>query len=283
MCSRPIANIDQASSWDGPEGDYWRKNEARYNRMLREYSERLLGAARIQSGERVLDVGCGCGDSSCAAARAASPAAVLGVDLSAGMLASARERAAAEGLRNLAFKQADAQAYPFADESFDVILSRFGVMFFADPQAAFRNLRRALPRGGRMTLLTWRGAQHNEWIREIRGTLAGGPPKFPPPCAPGPLGLSDPEAVKPILSNAGFGEIAFTEASEPLHYGATAGEAFDFIRGTPLAEDVLSEMDPAARPHALDALRTLLESHQSAEGVCFQSSAWIVTARRSAP
>lgn len=283
MCSRPLANSDQASSWDGPEGDYWRKNDARYNRMLRGYSERLLGAARIQSGERVLDVGCGCGESSCAAARAASPGAVLGVDLSAGMLASARERAAAEGLRNLAFEQADAQVHPFAAEAFDVILSRFGVMFFADPLAAFRNLRRALPRGGRMALLTWRGAQHNEWIREIRATLVGGPPKIPPAGAPGPLGLSDPEAVKPILSHAGFGEIAFTETSEPLCYGSTAGEAFDFIRGTPLAEDVLSEMDPAARPRALDALRALLERHQSAEGVCFQSSAWIVTARRSAP
>jgi SAM-dependent methyltransferase len=241
-----------------------------------------MRAGRIQSGERVLDVGCGCGDSSCAAARAAAPGAVLGVDLSAGMLASARVRAAAEGLRNLKFEQADAQVHPFADGAFDVILSRFGVMFFADPLAAFRNLSRALARGGRMTLLTWRGAQHNEWIREIRGTLAGGPSKLPPSCAPGPLGLSDPEAVKPILSNAGFAEIAFTETSEPMCYGATAGEAFEFILGTPLAEDVLSEMDTVARSRARDALRTLLERRQSAAGVCFRSSAWIVTARRSA-
>lgn len=282
MCSRPLANVDQASSWDGPEGDYWRQNDARYNRMLRLYSEQLLGAARLQPGERVLDVGCGCGDSSCAAARAASPGAVLGVDLSAGMLARARERAAEEGLRNLAFAQADAQVHPFAAESVDVVLSRFGVMFFADPLAAFRNLRRALRRGGRMTLLTWRGAQHNEWIREIRGALAGGPPKLPPPGTPGPLGLSDPEAVKPILSEAGFNEIAFTETSAPLSYGTTAGEAFDFIRGTPLADDVLSEMDPAAQHRALDALRALLERHHSVAGICFQSSAWIVTARRSA-
>jgi len=250
--------------------------------MLRVYSERLLEAARIQSGERVLDVGCGCGDSSRAAARAALPGTVLGVDLSAGMLASARERAAAEGLRNLAFEQADAQVHPFADKDFDVMISRFGVMFFADPLAAFRNLGRALRRGGRMALLTWRGAQHNEWIRAIRGTLAGGPPKIPPSCAPGPLGLSDPEAVKSILSNGGFGEIAFTETSEPLRYGTTAAEAFDFIRGTPLVEDVLSEMDLTGRTRALDALRDLVESHQSAEGVRFQSSAWIVTARLSA-
>jgi len=280
MTSHPLANADQASSWDGPEGDYWRKNEAPYNTMLRGYSARLLTAASLTSGERALDVGCGCGDSSCAAARAVAPGPVLGVDLSAGMLGRARERAREEGLAHLRFEQADAQVHPFGAEKFDVILSRFGVMFFADPAAAFRNLARSLRRGGRMTLLVWRGAQHNEWIREIRGALAGGPPKIPPPCAPGPLGLSDPDAVKPILANAGLNDITFTEVSEPLRYGAQADEAFDFIRGTPLAEDVLSEMDPAAQHRALEALRALLVRHASPQGVFFQSSAWIIGAWR---
>jgi SAM-dependent methyltransferase len=280
MPSHPLANTDQASSWDGPEGDYWRKNEAPYNSMLRTYSARLLTAANLKSGERVLDVGCGCGDSSCAAARAVAPGTVLGVDLSAGMLGRARERARDEGLDNLRFEQADAQVHPFGVENFDVILSRFGVMFFADPPAAFRNLARSLRRGGRMTLLVWRGVQHNEWIREIRGALADGPPKIPPPCAPGPLGLSDPDAVKPILVNAGLDDVTFTEVSEPLRYGAKAPEAFEFIRGTPLAEDVLSEMDPAAQRRALEALRGLLVRHESPQGVFFQSSAWIIRAQR---
>src|SRR6187401_1430823 len=101
MASHVLANTDQASSWDGPEGDYWRKNEERYNTMLRAYSARLLEAARLRPGERVLDVGCGCGDSSHAAARAVAPGRVLGVDLSAGMLARARERAEEEGLANV--------------------------------------------------------------------------------------------------------------------------------------------------------------------------------------
>ena len=280
MPSHPLANADQASSWDGPEGDYWRKNEAPYNTMLRAYSARLLTAANLKSGERALDVGCGCGDSSCAAARAVAPGAVLGVDLSAGMLGRARERAREERLDNLRFEQADAQVHPFGEENFDVILSRFGVMFFADPTAAFRNLARSLRRGGRMTLLAWRGLQHNEWIREIRGALAGGPTKIPPPCAPGPLGLSDPDAVKPILGNAGLNDVTFTEVGEPLGYGAKADEAFDFIRGTPLAEDVLSEMDPAAQRRALEALRALLVRHESPQGVFFQSSAWIIRAQR---
>jgi hypothetical protein len=154
-------------------------------------------------------------------------------------------------------------------------------MFFADPTAAFRNLAQSLRRGGRMTLLAWRGAQHNEWIREIRGALAGGPAKVPPPCTPGPLGLADADAVKSVLGNAGLNDVTFTEVSEPLRYGARADEAFDFIRGTPLAEDVLSEMDPAAQHRALEALRALLVRHESPEGVCFQSSAWIICASRS--
>ena len=131
-----------------------------------------------------------------------------------------------------------------------------------------------------MTLLVWRGVQHNEWIREIRGALAGGPTRIPPPCAPGPLGLSDPDAVRPILGNAGLNDVTFTEVGEPLGYGAKADEAFDFIRGTPLAEDVLSEMDPAAQRRALEALRALLVRHESTEGVFFQSSAWIIRAQR---
>jgi SAM-dependent methyltransferase len=280
MPSRPLANADQASSWDGPEGDYWRKNEAAYNTMLRAYSTRLLTAANLKSGERALDVGCGCGDSSCAAARAVAPGAVLGVDLSAGMLGRARERAREERLENLRFEQADAQVHPFGEENFDVILSRFGVMFFADPTAAFRNLARSLRRGGRMALLAWRGVEHNEWIREIRGALASGPAKLPPPCAPGPLGLSDPDAVKPILGNAGLDNVTFTEVGEPLRYGAKADEAFDFVRGTPLADDVLSEMDPAAQRSALDALHALLVRHESPHGVLFQSSAWIICTQR---
>ena len=280
MSSHPLANVDQASSWDGPEGDYWRKNEAAYNTMLRAYSAQLLTSASLKSGERALDVGCGCGDSSCAAARAVAPGAVLGVDLSAGMLGRARERARAERLDNLRFEQADAQVHPFGEENFDVILSRFGVMFFADPTAAFQNLARSLRRGGRMTLLVWRGVRHNEWIREIRGALADGPPRIPPPCAPGPLGLSDPDAVKPILGEAGLEDVTFTEASEPLRYGAKADEAFDFIRGTPLVEDVLSEMDSAAQLRALEALRALLVRHESPQGVLFQSSAWIIRAQR---
>src|SRR5688500_4066932 len=139
MPSHPLANAVQASSWDGPEGDYWRKNEADYNAMLRAYSARLLPAASLKSGKRERAVGCGCGDCSGAAARAAAPGRVMGVDLYAGMLGRSRERAREEGLYNLRFEQADAQVHPFGEEKFDVIFSRFGVMFFADPTAAFRN------------------------------------------------------------------------------------------------------------------------------------------------
>ena len=214
-------------------------------------------------------------------ARAVVPGKVLGVDLSAGMLARARERAGEEGLANVRFEQADAQVHPFDEAVFDVIISRYGVMFFADPASAFRNLARSLRPGGRMTLLTWRGLQHNEWIREIRHALSDGQVKPPPPpCAPGPLGFSDPNAVRPILAQAGLGEITFTEVSEPLCYGPDVESAFEFIHGTPLAQDVLAEMAPADQQRAIESLRALLVRHTSVHGVCFQSSAWIVSARR---
>ena len=277
MATRPIANTDQADAWDGDEGDYWARNEERYNAVIRGYSHRLLEAARIQPGERVLDIGCGCGESSRAAARASAPGRVLGVDLSAHMLARARERARSEGLAHAQFEQADAQVHPFEPAAFDVEISRFGVMFFSDPAAAFGNLRRALCPGGRLALLAWRGLEHNEWIREIRATLAVGRPlPPPPPGAPGPLGLSDPATVRPILAGAGFQGITFTAISDPMTYGHRREEVFDFILGTPMAQDVLSELESAVREKALDALRALLDRHQTKDGIQFQSSAWLI-------
>jgi len=280
MASPTIANTDQASAWDGDDGDYWVVNEARYEAMLRDYSTHLLEAAAIRPGENVLDVGCGCGGSSRAAARSARPGQVLGVDLSGKMLTRARERARDEQLTHLRFEQADAQVNVFPAESVDLVLSRFGAMFFNDPAAAFRNLQRSLRPGGRLALLTWQGLERNEWIREIRHVLAGGRPvPAPPLCAPGPLGLSDPEAVRKVLSQAGFAQIELIAVSGPLRYGTAIEEAFEFVRGTPLASDLLADLDATNRKRTVDALRDLLARHRTDDGVSFQSSAWIVTAR----
>lgn len=276
--STRITNQDQAEAWDGEEGDYWITHEARFEALVKEYSDQLHEAAHVRSGENVLDVGCGCGGSSRSAALAAAPGIVTGIDLSAAMLARARKRADEQGLTNLHFDQADAQVKSFAPESVDVILSRFGVMFFSDPLAAFRNLRRALRPEGRLVLLTWRGLEHNEWMRKIRLTLAGKPLPTPPPCAPGPYGFSQPESVRPILAGAGFKAISFTECNALLHYGKTREEAAAFIEGMPFAREALSELAPDAKQRARLALGQLIDHHWSSQGVHFQSSAWIIRA-----
>ena len=136
-----IVNVDQATAWDGPDGEYWVAHQARFDASIAPHHAELMAAAAIAPGERVLDIGCGNGRTSRDAARAAGEnGAVLGVDLSGPMLAKAEQLAKDEGIGNLRFEQADAQVYPFEAGAFDVVISRFGVMFFEDPVAAFANI-----------------------------------------------------------------------------------------------------------------------------------------------
>ena len=138
------SNADQLRAWDGDEGAYWAEHAEHFDRSVAAYHERLLAAAAITGSDRVLDIGCGTGQTTRDAARAAPAARPLGVDLSARMLDYARRRAAEEGVTNATFEQVDAQIHPFPPESFDVAISRTGAMFFGDLAAAFTNIGRAL-------------------------------------------------------------------------------------------------------------------------------------------
>ena len=166
-------NRDQLRVWDGDEGAYFAAHADRFNRGVALHHRRLLDAAAIGTSDRVLDVGCGTGQATRDAARAAPEGHVLGVDLSAVMLDYARRRAAAERLGNVAFEQADAQIHPFRADAFDVVISRFGCMFFAGLRAAFANIVRAVRPGGRVVLLTWQARDRNEWY-SLPGVLAAG-------------------------------------------------------------------------------------------------------------
>ncbi|HXY91009.1 MAG TPA: methyltransferase domain-containing protein, partial [Acidimicrobiia bacterium] len=149
------SNADAARAWDGEDGAHWVEHADRYDRSLARYDERFMAAARIGAGTRVLDVGCGNGQNTRAAARLAVGGEAVGIDLSSALIENARRLAAAEALTNATFVQGDAQIYPFDAASFDVVISRTGAMFFGDPVAAFANLRRALRPGGTLVLLTW--------------------------------------------------------------------------------------------------------------------------------
>jgi SAM-dependent methyltransferase len=186
---RTIANVDMARAWDGEEGERWTAQADRYEAAGRRHDGRLTGAGLVASGDAVLDVGCGTGRSTRDAARVAAPGPVLGVDLSSQMLEEARRRAAAEGLANVSFEQADVQVHPFADGAFDAAISSFGAMFFADPVAAFANIGRALRPGGRLAVLAWRDLGRNQWVTAIRDALALGR-ALPEPPAERPRGRS---------------------------------------------------------------------------------------------
>ncbi len=188
-----IANVDQAASWDGPEGAHWSAHADHYDTSLREHLVLLQDVAGIRPHESVLDIGCGNGTSTIDAARAASDGRALGVDLSSAMLARARQVAAGAGVTNVEFLRADAQVHPFGESRFDVAMSRFGVMFFADPAAAFANIAGTLKPGGRIAWIVWRPLAENEFFSAVRDAISAGrdlPP--PPPGLPSPFGLADP-------------------------------------------------------------------------------------------
>jgi SAM-dependent methyltransferase len=216
-----IANQEQARHWNSDEASHWVTHQADHDRMLAPFTDMLLGAAVLSPGDRVADVGCGCGATTRAAAQAVAPGPVLGFDLSAAMLARARADARAAGLANAAFEQADAQIYPFGDASFDAVISRFGIMFFDDPVAAFANLRRATRPGGRLAFVCWQDFTANQWLLVPGAALAQHVtlPDLAPPGAAGMLALADPSRVRAVLSGAGWRDIAIA----PRHTSMLVG------------------------------------------------------------
>ena len=274
-----VANTDQAEGWDGDEGAQWVAHEERYEGSVRKYTAHLLDAAEIGGVWRVLDVGCGCGETTRDAARRAATGEALGIDLSARMVERARERSAQEGVANARFVQGDAQTYPFAERAYDAALSRFGAMFFEDPVAAFRNIYRAVRPEGRLVLLAWQELAQNEWLLVLRNTLAAGR-DLPAPQAgtPGPFGLADPDGARRTLEAAGFKRIDIRGVREPVRLGADAADALRFARVLPLTERLLAGLDAATATRVLDDLQATLAAHETAEGVLLGSAAWLITA-----
>jgi ubiquinone/menaquinone biosynthesis C-methylase UbiE len=247
-----------------------------YDSELRAYQERLRAAAGISPGDHVLDIGCGTGQSTREAARAAAPGHVLGVDVSAPMLERARRLAAAERIDNVTYEHGDAQVYPFAPGRFDVAISRFGTMFFADPAAAFGNLARALRVGGRLVVLVWQSRERNEWEMAIEAALGA---RVPPAKAGDAFSLGDRAATARLLETAGFRDIVFSDVREPVFYGRDIDAATDWVRGFQSTRDALASLTATAADRALERLRATIAAHDSGEdGVMFDSRAWLITA-----
>jgi SAM-dependent methyltransferase len=277
-----IANVEMATAWDGDEGEQWTDYADQYDAVAEPHLRRLMDAARIAAGDRVLDIGCGTGESTRRAARETASGSALGVDLSGRMLTRAEERGRAEGLTNVAFLQADVQVHRFDERTFDVVISRFGAMFFNEPVAAFRNIAKAMRPGGGLALLTWQELAKNEWLTSFRGALAAGRTlPVPPAGTPGPFGLAEPEGVRHILAEAGFHDVDLVALDEAVRFGSDADDAWPFVASMGIVRGLTEGLDADARTKALERLRRVLVAHESAAGVVFASAAWLVTARCS--
>ena len=252
-----------------------------YDAELRLHNDALRRAYEIGPEERVLDIGCGAGQTTRDAARLASDGWALGVDISKEMIERANALAEGEGLRNIALEQADAQDHRFPPERFDLAISRFGTMFFRDPVAAFTNIGRGLRRAGRLLMMVWQGHERNEWSVSIESALAA-TVGSPVPASEGldPFSLADPATVRRVLDAAGFTDITFTDVRQPIYYGRDVATALEWVGGFACAKEILDRLDPTARELVLERLRETLVAHVREDGVWFDSRAWIVKARR---
>jgi SAM-dependent methyltransferase len=267
-----------AEAWDGPEGAGWSANADAYARVTGRIWTRFLGSVPIFDDERVLDIGCGNGKSTCDLA--GSAASALGIDLSAKMLANARSRAKSLKLKNVSFVQGDAQEYAFEPALATLATSLFGSMFFANPRAAFKNIGSALVPDGRLALLAWRGLAGNEWVTVVRDSLAAGRElPVPAPGVPGPFAFSREFPVAKALEAAGFRDVWFGEWDELVDVGADAASAFDFMSSVGMARSLLADLDKAAQAEGRDRLQAAIAAHETQEGVLFKASVWLITAR----
>jgi SAM-dependent methyltransferase len=286
MSEAPSLEHMEAEDWAGEMGDTWLANLDRFESMLAPVGAALMEHAAFRNGERVIDVGCGGGGTTIAIAQAVAPEGeVLGIDISPALVGEAEKRARAAGPSNISFMVADATFARPAQAPVDRLFSRFGSMFFPEPEKAFSNLRHLLRNGGRMDLGVWAPPSENAWVvglLEIIGRYVELPE--PEPFAPGPFALGDPDRVHSLLSQAGFERIECTLwRGDQLVGGAGADpeSAAEFVLDAfPFAEPLADK--PEVKAQVRDDLVGMFEKHRASDGVRIPAAAWFVTACASA-
>jgi SAM-dependent methyltransferase len=277
-------NQVQREYWetDGPRQyqQFGDTNEA----LLAPAGQAMLDAAKLRPGERVLDVGCGFGTSTLEAAERVAPSGrVVGVDISGAMLQPARQRIAAAGVDNVELLHADAQAYAFETGSFDVVISRFGMMFFEDPQAAFANLARTLRAGGRLVFVCPQDPLKNPWVVVALGAAAaalGRAPHLGAPGAPGPFALADGDRLTQLLTGGGFRDVRLETLTRPFRIGRTIGDAVGFVLSLPQSKQLFTGAPQDSVDAAATALHAGFAPYARPQGVVMDATAWLVTAHR---
>jgi ubiquinone/menaquinone biosynthesis C-methylase UbiE len=277
-------NADQIAYWNGPGGEHWTDRQQMQDILLEPVSNILIDRAKTEAGERIVDVGCGCGATSLAFAQKVGPTGrVLGIDISAPMLARARQIAPAE--MPVEFVLADATVYPFDQASFDLLISRFGVMFFAQPALSFANLRKALRPSGRLAFACWREPRDNPWLMMPLQAVYKHVPKLPQlgPEDPGPFAFASEARVTRILSEAGFSGIKMERCD--LSLDVAIGRGLDAAVESALeigpASRALQDQPPDIRAAATHSIREVLAPFAKGQAVPLPGSIWLVTASAS--
>jgi SAM-dependent methyltransferase len=277
-----VDNSDQIAEWNGVLGQTWVAMQREIDRIVVPFGDAAIEAAAPQPGERVIDIGCGCGDTSIEIARRVGKAgALLGVDVSQPMLEVARSRAALANCPHLVFRDSDASAAALPLDQ-HLLFSRFGVMFFSQPSAAFGHLRKSLRTGGRCVFVCWRAPRDNPWtmvpLSAARKAMGVTPPPADPN-APGPFAFADEERLRGILANAGFATIHMRRFDAPLTVGATPRAAAESAAKVGPVSRFVRETGAEHLPIIVDAVEQALMPYAAPDGrVILSGSTWIVSA-----
>lgn len=277
-------NADQIDYWNSAAGENWTRYQDRLDAMLQPFSDAVLDLADIKPGARIMDIGCGCGATTLdAATHTGASGRALGVDISAPMIARAKARAASLG-STADFMLADAATHDFGANAFDLLVSRFGIMFFAEPAAAFAHMKRALGPSGRVAFVCWRPMKENGWVSVPYFAALPHLPEQerPVPGAPGPFAFADPERFRGILEEADYSGISIEPFDAPMTLGAGPDPVALALEQTldigPISRALKDQPDDV-RARATDAVREALAGHASNGAVRLGGAVWLVSAR----
>ncbi|MBN8610609.1 MAG: class I SAM-dependent methyltransferase [Deltaproteobacteria bacterium] len=277
------ANTAQTTCWNEQAGPKWARRQRELDAQLEPIGRAILEKLAVQRGERVLDVGCGAGATTLTLAELTRPGEVVGLDVSAPLLARANERAS--GIENVRFLHADAQTHRFEEAGFDALFSRFGVMFFDDPVRAFANLRETMAPGGRLGFVCWRSASENPLFTlplEAASRVVATADETPQANAPGPFAFADASRVEHVLTAAGWTHVELAPHDVEVVYAGTEDveAAVDLALEIGPLSRLLPSVDRAQHAAIRAAVRDAFVPHLTSEGVVLPTATWLVTARR---
>lgn len=278
-------NVEATEAWNGPLFDIWKSFQAVVVANAKAHGDAALADHHPESGDRVLDIGCGLGDSTVQLARLVGPQGhAHGVDVAERMVAGAREEADRAGLENVTFEAIDVQAASFVDTC-DYAFARFGTMFFANPVVALRNVRRALHPGGRLNMVVWRRKLDNDWLHRaetIVEQFLDRPDEYDDPtCGPGPFSMANADTVTDVLKHAGYEDISLKRQDLVIKTGESLEHAVELVMSLGPAGEVLrlwGDRVDEIRPKVEAALLEGMADMASADGVYADSSTWAVRA-----